>query len=335
MNRLSIINRTSRMVFIVIWIGLLYLIASNIQAGWLYVVIAFFVMLAAVSVAYPLLMLRGLKFELHLPEYMERAAAGGATLCVRNPRARARYMIRVVSADRDTVFEPEAALFVAVPGRGAVDLPVSAVCARRGRLEQVRLAVTCGAPLGIFTALRFVTVTAHSLVHPNMSRAHDQDTLRAPGLHDPAPAGRMAHAPDPYHYSLRQYVPGDSLRLMHWKLTAQRGEPIIRCPERKITGLAAVTVDNLSASYAHAGDFETVLENALAAARHLLFDRSFTVTVQGTAAPRITLNSRADWERALRWFALIQLEAHPAEAERTQVPDLAMSFGPSAKEEAR
>lgn len=310
-RQFGFIARISRVVFILVWITLLFMIASNIQAGWLYVVISFFLLFTFVSVAYPMTMLRRLTVRLTMPEFTERGAATGATLTVLNNGKRARYMVRARIAGPDFTLEPEGALFVRIAPGAEESMPVRVICTRRGRRGPGAFSMTCGAPAGIFTAQRRVSCDSETIVYPSAKKIQGGEPLREPGLHDPGPIQRMVAAQDPYHYTLREYVPGDSLRSIHWKLTARLAEPIVRVQERKITGRAVVRVDNDRNSYGPCceDEFESALEDALASARYLLIDHGYTVTIEGTVSPGITIHTEAAWETALRWFAMINLES--------------------------
>lgn len=330
---MDLIKRLARVMFILFWLSMLYLIASNIQAGWLYVVIAFFVILIVVSLVYPELCFRGIETALILPEYMERDAGAAATLVLRNRSRFARPMLRVTMPPGDFQLDPQSALFVTVPRRGEARMAVRGVCGRRGLCEPRVILISCGAPAGIFTAKRRILCSGAALVYPSLKRGREKLPEKDYGVHNPGPLHRIMAMQDPFHYMLREYTPGDSLRSMHWKLTARRGEPIVRTPEHKIIGHASVVVDNLRSSYPPDGEalFEDVLERSLAAVHKLLFDHNYTVTISGTAAPLLTIGSEAGWERGLRWFALIRLEDDPLAAGMqsgmAMPADVLMEFG--------
>lgn len=303
------VRRLSRVFFATLWAGVLFLIATNIQAGWLYVVIAFFFLFLFISVVYPTVMLRGLSVELSLPGYTERNSASNAKLVLKNAARRRKFMVRVEADGDGFVFEPEGALFVSVPAKSEVTAPVFFKCAKRGNRGPGGLVLFCGAPAAIYYARRRVKCDAFTLVYPSLTGEGEEERAREFNMHDPGQARKIFASADPYHYSLREYTPGDSLRSIHWKLTARRGEPIVRVSERKIFGQANIVVDNLAESYPAGGGelFEAALENALCAVRRLLFESGYAVTVAGTAAPAITLESEASWENALHWFAMIEL----------------------------
>ena len=328
------LQRIGRIVFILIWLTLLYLIASNIQAGWLYVVITLFFMVVLISLGFPALMLRGLEARVSLPGYMERGAGSSATLTVCNPSRRPRYMVRVDSGDADFRLEPEGVFFAVIPPRCEQAVPVRFVAGRRGRTGPGTLILSSGAPVGIFQARRALPCPAAALVYPSLIREHGRDLLQEFGLHEPGPVQRPLAARDPYHYTLREYRPGDSLRDIHWKLTARRNVAIVRMREQKVMGHASVLIDNLAAHYPGPGGeeiFEKALERGLSAVRLLLFDFGYTVTVSGTAAPPLVVFSESEWERALSWFALVRLEDAPPRPGYGDAPaasaDIAMSFG--------
>ncbi|MFA6450789.1 MAG: DUF58 domain-containing protein [bacterium] len=316
MKTVARIRSYGRLFFLAGWIFLLFLIATNIQSGWLYVIISFLALLGFLSALLPGFALRSISVAASQPELCERGAPQAAILFLENRSRFAQYTIRVeLPAGSGLEFDPPNLLAVRIPGRSSVAIPARFVPMRRGELRIGHVTLVCSGPTGLFAKKRVAAVASSSLVYPKLSDADGESLAGAAGADNSSPVNRHLVTEDPYHYALREYVPGDSLRRIHWKLTAKRNEPIMRINESKTFGVAGILVDNLRDHYPppDGGEkFELLLEKAASLARHLLFSSGMSVTLYATASPEIELDTHEVWERALRWLALIRLEDAPA-----------------------
>lgn len=323
-----------RLIFLAIWISLLFAIATNIQAGWLYVVISFLIILGIASAAISVRSLHGIKVGISLPELCGRGEPATAVVTIENPGRFSRQMIRVELPNSDqngVAFDPPNLLATSIPARSSVRMNARFVPARRGPARIESATVSCSGPTGLYTKRRGFRAFASTLVYPKIIRS-DGEALAAEASQESSPLNRRLIMEDPYHYSLREYVPGDSLRRIHWKLTAKRNEPIVRVNESKTFGLSGIYIDNIRSRYHSEEDFEKLLEQAASLARHLLFERGMSVTLSAAAAPELTVETHEMWENALRWFALIRLEETAAEKNgETGISENAeFVFGPGA-----
>jgi uncharacterized protein (DUF58 family) len=312
------IIKYGRIGFLAFWAFLLFAIATNIQAGWLYVVIAFQLILGLISVVWPAATLRKLHAGVSLPELCERGSHQSATLFIENRSRFSKYLVRMELPESDGIFFDPPFLFAARLKPGArVAFMARFIPAVRGRARVKNIILSSGAPAGLFVKKRAVPTDAETLVYPKISAAEGETLAAGAGAEEAGRLEKQFALEDPYHYKIREYAPGESLRRIHWKLTAKLDQPMIRIHERKIFGHAGILVDNLRGGYPRGGEgrFEEALEKAASLAFHLVFTRGSSVTVAGTAAPEITIESGEHWEHALRWFALIRLEDSPARAD--------------------
>lgn len=104
------------------------------------------------------------------------------------------------------------------------------VCSRRGLFTLGPMSLNVGDPFGIFTAHLEQAESRSLLVTPPI--------IRLPRI-DVAPGGRIGEgSPRPHTLNrrasvagLREYVPGDSLRLIHWPSTAHHNSLVVRRQE--------------------------------------------------------------------------------------------------------
>lgn len=121
---------------------------------------------------------------------------------------------------------------------------------RRGVFDVGPVEVTRADPLGLWRTVQRAGAVHRLWVHP---RPHDL-TLRAgqaPSLD--GDAGDQAFDGSVTFHALREYVPGDDLRLVHWRSFARTGELLVR--ENVDTGIAQTTllVDTRRSLYGLAG----------------------------------------------------------------------------------
>lgn len=110
-----------------------------------------------------------------------------------------------------------------------------AVCTRRGLYTLGPTSLHSGDPFGIYTLTADYPATMPLLVLPPI--------VPLPAI-EVAPGGRTGEGrPRPHALErtvsaamVREYVSGDSLRWIHWKTTARRGEPYVRLFDNTPTG---------------------------------------------------------------------------------------------------
>ncbi len=201
----------------------LYLIASNVGAGWLYVVVAAIGGVVLVSAPLPWWSVRGVEVTRRAPAVATAGEPFECSLEVENKGRLARYVLEV--EDR---FAGGTGRVVAVrvrPGRPEV-LRYTVESPRRGVYAGGDLVVESGAPFGLFYGRRRGWATTGTVVYPR--------TFEVLGL--PASAVADAERGDGSEpstlrkdrggefWGVRDYRPGDAARLVAWKRSA-RGLP--------------------------------------------------------------------------------------------------------------
>lgn len=129
--------------------------------------------------------------------------------------------------DHSTVPGRQAGRGLGVEGRSLVRWREDAVCTRRGLFTIGPTTLLTGDPFGVFTASQHYPETASFLVMPPVVPLPDIRVFPGGRSGDGRP---RANAPD--HTvsasSVREYVPGDSLRWVHWRTSARRGSLFVR-----------------------------------------------------------------------------------------------------------
>jgi len=129
--------------------------------------------------------------------------------------------------DHSTVPGGQAGRGLGIGGRSVLRWREDAICARRGLFTIGPTTLLTGDPFGVFTVSQHYPDTASFLVMPPVVPLSDLRIFLGGRSGDGRP---RADAPD--HTvsasSVREYVPGDSLRWVHWRTSARRDSLFVR-----------------------------------------------------------------------------------------------------------
>jgi uncharacterized protein (DUF58 family) len=219
----------------------------------------------------------GLRVARHVAP--ERVPRGGAALTVLSVVNSGRRRTPVLSTSDD-----EAMLEIPrVPAGGSVTLSRPLPTPARGEHRIGPLRVVATDPLGLFRRAYALGPAATVLVLPA--------TVALP----PEATGRHG-VPGEEFRSLREYVPGDDLRHVHWRSSARTGSLLVRQYDRAEAARAALLLDLRAEAYPDLDSFELAVEVAASLAvaaapesAHELLDRLARVQVGGAGTPPLRL----------------------------------------------
>ena len=200
--------------------AVLYLIAANSGAGWLYVVTAATGAVVIVSVALPRWNVAGIEVSRRVPP---AATAGGAVECtleVRNGGLFARHLIEV----EDRLAGGTGRGVVVRAGRGRpvrVDYGIKGV--RRGVNKGGEITLETGAPFGLFHARRNTWAPARIVVYPRTFEVAGLPPSTAVDAErgDGSESSVLYRGHGGEFWGLREYRPGDPARLVAWRRSAR------------------------------------------------------------------------------------------------------------------
>jgi uncharacterized protein (DUF58 family) len=218
-------------------VAAMFLLATNLMSGLLFVLDAMLASLLVVGAATAVLPLRGLRASRQLPpravegEPVELSvtltpAHGGRFLIVEDGwnGARARGIVPHVARGAT----PRVALRV-TPGR-------------RGRYVAGPVDVICRGTVGLFSSRRSLQVEDRITVWPRTPSVPAQALAElAPVLDASGASERTRHRED--LYGLREYQPGDELGRIHWRSSARRGALVVREFERPLRTVTTIVLD--------------------------------------------------------------------------------------------
>lgn len=122
-------------------------------------------------------------------------------------------------------------------------------------------------------------------------------TLHARGLEDgdqPSMRERIGQGAD--NLIPRPYVPGDSMRRVHWRASAHHGDLMVRDEERESTPTALVMLDMDREAWPHGETFDLALSACVSATARLRAD-GFVVDVEAAdGSPIAAVDSRATFD---------------------------------------
>jgi uncharacterized protein (DUF58 family) len=220
------LKRIAKPVFVACLGLILYLIATNSGAGWLYVLAAGIGAVVLVSAPFPWWNVRGIEVARRARVQATAGQPLECTLELRNEGRVPRYLI-----EAEDSFAGDTGLATAVkvgPGspeavRYTVENP------RRGIYPGGEVLVESGAPFGLFYGRRRLRVASEVVVYP---RTFDVAGLPPSAVVD-AERGDRSESSTLHRghggelWGVREYRPGDPARLVAWKRSA-RGLPVGR-----------------------------------------------------------------------------------------------------------
>jgi uncharacterized protein (DUF58 family) len=224
---------------LVLGAGVLFVIGTNVQAGLLFVLAAVLLGAAFAGVLAPVVALRGLHAELVVPEEAIQGREALVELHLRNPTRGGRW--HVVASDGH--LGKADVLVDAVRPHERVEVITVRTPAKRGPHRTTWVEVRSAAPFGCAERRRRLPVDAQTLVLPAVEPLGplpfvEPVATTETGYHT---SPRRGHGPE--YLGVREYRSGDSMRHVHWGLTARHGQVMVREFEEERTRRLAILVD--------------------------------------------------------------------------------------------
>jgi uncharacterized protein (DUF58 family) len=200
--------------------AVLYLIATNSGAGWIYVVAAATAAVVLVSAALPRWNVARVQVARSAPTVATAGRAIECSLEVRNTGRLARHLLEI--EDR-FAGDTGRAVAVRVESGGHESVGYTLENPRRGIYSGGEVVVTSGAPFGLFYARRRLRAASGIVVYPE---TFDVAGL-PPSVAIDAERGDGSESSTLYRdhggefWGVREYRPGDPARLVAWKRSAR------------------------------------------------------------------------------------------------------------------
>jgi uncharacterized protein (DUF58 family) len=289
---------TKRFAALAVGSALLFLIGTNVQSGWLFVLSALLLGAAVAGLLLPWWMVRGIEVVRSAPAEATQSRPVRVRLDVENRGRGMRYFLELEDEHLAT-----ARLFVpSIAPRERVTLDGSRIAARRGPRTASAVVLTSAAPFGVGRVRRRLQVESTTTVLPAWVR------LPGPPVAAPAPstehavASRPRRGTGPEYLGIREWRPGDNMRHVHWASTARTGAVMVREFEEEQRPRLVIVIDTL----ADVGEEHTPLDRCCAVAASVALAalrQQTSVRLVAAVSGRLTMLEDADPHRVLRWLA--------------------------------
>ncbi|NNN06617.1 MAG: DUF3488 domain-containing protein, partial [Elusimicrobia bacterium] len=248
--------------------------------------------------------LTGLSARVDLPDQAFRGEPFTARVVVSNEGRWVAHMVKVVGP-----FGVSTARDVAAGGVAGVDLRL--ILPARGRNRVEGLVLESLYPFGLLALRRRVPAfeaLALPPASPFLPRGELESDVRAAG------AGARRRAREGEFFGPRAYTPDDDARLIHWKLSAKTGRPVVAEHASAPEGRAVVRLDGVD---------DAAVERAASACRWYI-DAGAETGLAGSGVEVAPARGLGQLDRLLRALALVGEGANPRTAPtaaRSREPD--------------
>jgi uncharacterized protein (DUF58 family) len=260
------------------WIYLLAIVLVSLTAlntgnNLLFLILASLIAIVLMSGILSSVTLSGVAMRLELPEHIFAGQAVRALVELENEKLTVpSFSLRVEAATVKGA--PPAAIlttpvyFPYLPKQDRVQQIVPMMFPRRGVYRQEAFRITTRFPFGFLQKSRRLDLSTEALVYPSVEPSPEYMEI-LPGIEGALESLSKGHGQD--LYALREYVPTDSARHVHWKASARSGSLMVRefAHEEDFRVLLVFDphLDVESAAAVHSQDPETVAR----------FDRAVTI----------------------------------------------------------
>ena len=213
-------RRFRKLVFAVVLCVVLYLIATNAGAGWLYVVSAAIAAVIVVSALAPWWNVRGIETSRKAPVVATAGQPFECSLQLKNTGRLARHLLEVkddFAGDRGRTMVVRLRRGGTEVVRYGIENPV------RGIYSGGEITVESGAPFGLFFARRKTRVASSVVVYPrtwSVAGLPPSASLDAERK-DQSEAPTLRRGLGGEFWGIREYRTGDPARLIAWKKSAR------------------------------------------------------------------------------------------------------------------
>jgi len=253
---------------------LILLAAFNTGTNLLYIMGGTLLSLLTLSLIYGRANVAQVRATLHAPAEVFQDRESGLTFRLSNPEGQiTRYGIILGTEYPNSEPEEPRSLFTMIIGGETAERHASVRYQRRGVARLDSLELVSYFPLSMIEYKRRIPCKAETIVYPRLLRIDRRfgGLARGPGQEELAVKGHGSEL-----HSIREYVPGDPARDIHWKLSAKGTGIKIREYESEATSeielILGVQIPERKPTPEETEAFEKALSVAASLARHYVED---------------------------------------------------------------
>lgn len=244
------------------------------------------------------------RIEIELVDIGEAWVDRPASTLLRVRNVSRLWTVRDIVVVSDEMEQPE--VIPIVPRRKEALVSARRLFRRRGRVSLHRIDLYTRYPFGLFVKKRQVPMTGDAIVYPRLLDHSVVPETWVSQRGELASTQRSGFGSDVFAF--REYAPGDSIRLFHWKKSASLGRWIVRQTAEESTRSLRIAVDDTLPPGMAPEAFETMLSE-VATSLNEAFQQGVEVTL---LLPGRRLHGNDAETRRLMLESLALLESRPA-----------------------
>jgi uncharacterized protein (DUF58 family) len=303
---------------------LLFLVGTNVQSGWVFVLCALLLGVAGAGVVLPLRVVRGIHVERRAAREVFPGDDLRVDLVVTNRSRKPKLSVTI----RDPHVQLAAVFLPSIRPGETLTATTERTASRRGVVEGGPVEVASSAPFGVTEARRTVATSGRTVVFPRVVPA--ALPLLGTALSGASSENAGRRGPGHEFHGTREYQRGDTLRHVHWRSTAHHGALIVREFEREQPAHLLVVVDTYADTAEETGD--TALDVCCSAAASVALEalaRGSGVSLAAGGTGDLIVAADVDRTAALTALAELRVAgdapvARAVDAAREAVPATAL-----------
>lgn len=301
----------------------LFLAATNIQGGWLYLVDAFLWSIVLCAILFPFLQLRRMQIQRQYAFHVTEGQPFTVTLHCDNPGQLAVSFLRLQDEVPKRIFkvaqvpvsvEQNQGFIVSLSPGQSYSYQYQLTCQQRGVYQFERLKVGAFGPLGLLGLFRHIKQASAVVVKPMRPTLNAQQVAFQQLSEQSAQMRQKKSLAFQSISHFRDYQPGDNRRWIHWKNSAKQNKLIVWESREESVYRALVVVDT---STSQALGFEHRIQLAGSLALYFL-EHQYELALYAQASdsplwqqvlgqvPQRSLESPGHWNEIATWLALLE-----------------------------
>jgi uncharacterized protein (DUF58 family) len=203
---------------------ILFVVGTNVQAGWLTVLSA--ILLGAVAGGWllPIRMVRRVGIALRAPTSVHQGDHVIVTYVLSNL---SRGMRLGLEFD-DGFLEPTSSWAGNLRPRERIEVSTVRTARLRGRTTEATVTIRSWAPFGVAVVSRRMRVGSDTVVYPRVEELGELTFVDSASTSERAIHSWPRRGTGPEYLGIREYCRGDSMRHVHWPSTARHGTTMVR-----------------------------------------------------------------------------------------------------------